>query len=215
MSEYETKDSGKRVEFETGMVRDTQEGKPRFDLIIPEGLPYHETMMYRRAQLMARGAAKYDDRNWEKARTPEELARFKASAFRHFMEWYCDETDEDYAAATQYNMDGAEYVKWRLRQTPDLDQNQSYYRLEPELMQNTDTYQELLGRIAADRTRLSFQDVLDSERSQDRAWETDKEILDSISRGISGPVTPVTDEDWTATEDECACDLCYGESHDD
>jgi hypothetical protein len=35
MSEYITKDSGERQSFETGMVRDTQDGKPRIDLISP------------------------------------------------------------------------------------------------------------------------------------------------------------------------------------
>ena len=30
---FETKDSGKREQFEGGMVRDVQEGKPRFDLV--------------------------------------------------------------------------------------------------------------------------------------------------------------------------------------
>ncbi len=32
MSNFETKDSGERVQFESGMVRDTQEGKLRYDL---------------------------------------------------------------------------------------------------------------------------------------------------------------------------------------
>jgi hypothetical protein len=30
---YTTKDSGKREEYKSGMRRDTQEGKPRYDLI--------------------------------------------------------------------------------------------------------------------------------------------------------------------------------------
>lgn len=33
---YVTKDSGVRAEYASGMVRDTQDGKPRFDLVIPE-----------------------------------------------------------------------------------------------------------------------------------------------------------------------------------
>jgi hypothetical protein len=35
---YETKDSGERVEFETGSRRDTEVGKPRYDLIGKHGL---------------------------------------------------------------------------------------------------------------------------------------------------------------------------------
>lgn len=54
-----TKDSGKRTEFASGMVRDIDEGKPRFDLIRPLGVPYKAQMLTRFAELMARGAKKY------------------------------------------------------------------------------------------------------------------------------------------------------------
>jgi hypothetical protein len=110
---YETKDSGKRVEFATGMQRDITDGKPRFDLITPLGLAFDDQMLTRWARLMARGAAKYTDRNWEKSSTPEELERFRQSAFRHFMEWFCGLDDEDHAAAVLFNISGAEYVKCR------------------------------------------------------------------------------------------------------
>lgn len=49
---FTTKDSGKRQSFDTGMVRDVQDGKPRYDLIPTEGL-------HRLADLYARGAEKY------------------------------------------------------------------------------------------------------------------------------------------------------------
>ncbi len=42
--EYKTKDSGKREEFESGMVRDTNENKPRYDLLFPIGIPWNETI---------------------------------------------------------------------------------------------------------------------------------------------------------------------------
>jgi hypothetical protein len=107
MSEFETKDSGKRVEFETGMQRDTNEGKPRFDLIMPLDLPYKEQLLTRWANLMARGAQKYSSRNWEKAETKEELDRYMDSAARHFMQWMCGETDEDHCSAVMFNITGA------------------------------------------------------------------------------------------------------------
>jgi hypothetical protein len=112
---FETKDSGSREEFSTGMKRDTQDGKPRFDLLLPLDIPYEDQMLTRWAQLMSRGAAKYDARNWEKAETPEELSRFKSSAFRHFMQWMADETDEDHAAAVLYNITGTETVKAKIK----------------------------------------------------------------------------------------------------
>jgi hypothetical protein len=93
------------------MQRDVTTGKQRWDLVAPEGVPLESTMGYRHAMLMARGAEKYGDRNWEKARTDEELARFKQSAYRHFMQWYHGQSDEDHAAAVMFNIAGVEYVK--------------------------------------------------------------------------------------------------------
>lgn len=106
---YVTKDSGERHQFETGMQRDTQSGKPRYDLIIPVKSKY--PLLRRWADIMARGAEKYNERNWEKAETSDELDRFKASAFRHFIQWYMGEDDEDHAAAVLFNIQGAEYTK--------------------------------------------------------------------------------------------------------
>lgn len=109
-----TKDSGKRQSYSTGMVRDLQEGKPDFALIMAEGMPYDKQMLTRWAALMERGATKYGKRNWEKAGTHEELERFKSSAMRHFMQWFAGELDEDHASAVMFNINAAEYVKWRL-----------------------------------------------------------------------------------------------------
>lgn len=115
MSHFETKDSGKRETFITGMQRDVNEGKERFDLLLPKQLHYDNQMLVRWARLMERGANKYEERNWEKASTSCELDRFKESAFRHFMQWFVGEEDEDHAAAVFFNINGAEYVQWRLR----------------------------------------------------------------------------------------------------
>lgn len=114
MKKFITKDSGKRTKFESGSVRDLSDGKIRYDLVVPEGVKDH--MLRRWAELMTRGAEKYGERNWEKIKTPEELARYKESAFRHFMQWYDGETDEDHAAAVFFNIGGAELVKGRLCQ---------------------------------------------------------------------------------------------------
>lgn len=104
---YKTKDSGKRVDFPSGMRRDTDEGKPRYDLI-------DEPMLTRWAELMARGADKYGEENWRLANSEQELKRFKASGFRHFVQWMRGDDDEDHAAAILYNVAAAEYVKRRI-----------------------------------------------------------------------------------------------------
>lgn len=115
---FETKDSGARAEFDSGMVRDTEEGKPRFDLMVPDGVPYEEQMLKRFADLMARGAEKYTERNWEQANSSAELNRYKSSAFRHFMQWLCGEEDEDHAAAVFFNLTAAETVKTKMKNKP-------------------------------------------------------------------------------------------------
>lgn len=124
MTDYTTKDSGQREEYDSGMVRDTNDGKARFDLIVPEGVPYKEQMLTRFAELMARGAQKYGDRNWEKAAGETELNRFKESAFRHFMQWMTGETDEDHASAVLFNVTCYETVKYKIdgrKEDPELE----------------------------------------------------------------------------------------------
>jgi len=110
-----TKDSGERAEFASGMVRDTDKGKARFDLLVADGVPYKHQFLTRCAELMMRGAEKYSDRNWEKANSAEEVARMKSSAFRHFMQWFCGETDEDHAAAVIFNILAAETTEWKIK----------------------------------------------------------------------------------------------------
>lgn len=108
-----TKDSGERVEFSTGMVRDTNKGKIRYDLLIPEDCEH--PMLVRWAELLTRGAVKYAERNWEKAQTVEEYERFRESAMRHFMACMLNADDgEDHAAAVMFNIQGMEYVKEKL-----------------------------------------------------------------------------------------------------
>lgn len=119
MSDYETKDSGERAQYDSGMVRDSEEGKARFDLIFPLGVPYSEQMMTRFAELMARGAIKYDARNWELAKGEEELARYRSSALRHLIQWATGETDEDHAAAVMFNVMAGETVRFKMKKGGD------------------------------------------------------------------------------------------------
>ena len=107
------KDSGKRMEFDSGMVRDVPEGKIDYTLIL-DG-----PMLKRWANHLTEGAKKYSKRNWMKATGEEERERFKESALRHFLQWYWEETDEDHAAAILFNVNGAEYVRERVQPQPD------------------------------------------------------------------------------------------------
>jgi hypothetical protein len=128
--QYETKDSGKRAEYASGMVRDTEEGKARFGLLFPKGVPYANQMLTRFAELMARGAQKYTERNWEKAEGPVELERYRSSALRHLVQWVTGEDDEDHAAAVMFNILAGETVKFKMERKPLLSRiNESATRL--------------------------------------------------------------------------------------
>lgn len=113
---YVTKDSGARDEYASGMVRDTQDDKARFDLMRPKNVPYAAQFLTRVAELMTRGAKKYGFRNWEQANSQDELERFENSAERHLQQYLAGETDEDHAAAVVFNLLAAETLRWKLGQ---------------------------------------------------------------------------------------------------
>lgn len=117
MPDFITKDSGQRAEYDSGMVRDTQDDKPMFGLLRPVGVPYEEQFLTRCAALMTRGARKYGFRNWEKADSYEELDRFKESAERHMQQYLAGETDEDHLAAVVFNLMAACTLEYWLRQS--------------------------------------------------------------------------------------------------
>ncbi len=91
---HEVKDSGKRQEFNTGSVRDTNIGKGRFDLISP-------IAEERLAKHYENGAKKYGDRNWEKG---QPLSRYLDSAKRHINKLIQGYKDEDHATAAVWNI---------------------------------------------------------------------------------------------------------------
>lgn len=88
------KDSGKRQNFDTGSRRDTNEGKPRYDLISPIAL-------FRLGLHTANGAVKYGDRNWEKG---QPLNRYIESLERHLQKLKVGLIDEDHESAIMWNI---------------------------------------------------------------------------------------------------------------
>ncbi len=90
----EVKDSGARQEFSTGSVRDTRQGKGRFDLI-------STIFLKRLARHYENGAIKYGDRNWEKG---QPLSRYLDSAIRHLVDVLDMKMDEDHAIAAAWNI---------------------------------------------------------------------------------------------------------------
>lgn len=128
VNNFITKDSGKRIDFKSGMKRDVQTDKPRFDLIIAEDTKYEDSLLYRWAMLLQRGANKYGERNWEKSNSIEELNRFKASLWRHFMAFMNNVSDgEDHAAAICFNLNAIIRLQSNYK---DLNTYKSIIKLE-------------------------------------------------------------------------------------
>ena len=90
----EIHDSGERLQYDTGAVRDPAEGKGRYDLISLYALE-------RLALHYENGAKKYDDRNWEKGIS---ASRCFSSAYRHLSKWAMGLKDEDHLAAAAWNI---------------------------------------------------------------------------------------------------------------
>lgn len=88
------KDSGQREEFSTGAVRDSREGKGRYDLIPVIALK-------RVAAVYEKGASKYSARNWE---TGINQSRCYDSALRHLMQYAEGLRDEDHLAQAAFNV---------------------------------------------------------------------------------------------------------------
>lgn len=111
--QFTVKDSGKRQEFASGMVRDTSDGKADFDRV------FDGPLVDRLATHLTKGAQKYPDNedgtpNWMNAKNQEELIRARKSAVRHFRQWRRGDIDEDHFAGVVFNMNLVEYIKGRM-----------------------------------------------------------------------------------------------------
>lgn len=114
ITSYVVKDSGERKQFTSGSLRDTTTGKINWSRVFPG------PMLRRWAQHLTTAEAKYPDvspgvANWTLIESDEEYHRYKESAFRHFMQWYNDDIDEDHAAACYFNINGVELIKEKRR----------------------------------------------------------------------------------------------------
>lgn len=85
-----------KEEFVTGSVRDTREGKGRYDLI-----PSHP--LFRLARRYEEGCANYGERNWERG---QKAMRYLDSCFRHLANLIGGDQKEDNAAAVAWNIFG-------------------------------------------------------------------------------------------------------------
>ena len=116
-------DSGERRTFESGAVRDMQEGKGRFDL-----LPM--CVLMRLAKHYEKGAIKYKERNWEKGIPAHSFAD---SAMRHLVKYLDGWIDEDHLIAAIWNLMGLAWTEEKKPEMMDIPSRlNSYYFAETE-----------------------------------------------------------------------------------
>lgn len=94
--DYELQDGGDRQTFQSGAMREPEDGKLRYDLIPPEPLR-------RLALNMTKGAEKYGPHNWNKGMP---TSRMLSAAMRHLEQARMGMTDEDHLAAVVFNIFG-------------------------------------------------------------------------------------------------------------
>jgi hypothetical protein len=112
-----TRDSGKRAQHTDGVVRDKQDGKTKYTLMFPEGVPMPDQLIVRIAELYTRGGEKYGDRNWENSCAPDTLKHHTEALWRHFMNFFFDVQDgEDHAAAVFWNINAVELTRRRIQE---------------------------------------------------------------------------------------------------
>ncbi len=173
MEEYVTKDSGNRETYDSGMVRDTQLGKPRFDLMDPVGVPYRELYSTRIAIALAKDAEEYGDRHWEKEEGEAGLAAAMFSTDLYLHKWKAGEADQDYAAYVHIGLLQAETFRFDIkhpgvRKGYDSPWVRDYALLDPrfDLMDPLGVpYRELFS------TRIAMLLSRGSEKYGDRNWE--------------------------------------------
>lgn len=107
-------DSGQRQVFASGAMRDPSTGKLDWTRVT------FGPMLRRWALHLTRAEAKYPDPepgipNFSLIKGEEEYIRYKKSAYRHFMSWFYNETDEDHASAVFFNINGVEIIKAKQR----------------------------------------------------------------------------------------------------
>ncbi|KKN80428.1 hypothetical protein LCGC14_0330210 [marine sediment metagenome] len=102
---YQLKQGKEKQTFETGAQRDTQESKPRLDLISP-------IFLERLGMILTKGAEHYGERNWEKGMP---LSRLLSSAARHLNQTIDGLEDEDHPAQAAWNLMAYIHTEHRIK----------------------------------------------------------------------------------------------------
>jgi hypothetical protein len=106
--EFVVKDSGDRMQFASGMIRDTATDKLNYMLA------FDGPMFERWVEHLNKGAKKYAPRNWMKAESVDEMDRAYESLARHYFQYINGDRTEDHAAAIFFNLNLIEYIRGKI-----------------------------------------------------------------------------------------------------
>lgn len=143
-TEFKVKDSGKRQQFNSGAVRDIQNGKGRFDLISPVALKYL-------AKHYESGSAKYGDDNWLKG-IP--LKRIMDSAIRHLNNYLEGDRSENHLIACAWNCFAAFHTMQMIENgtmDPEL-MNLNCFVAESEMDEETKKWWDKIKKIKKNKS---------------------------------------------------------------
>ena len=110
--------------FETGSQRDTNNGKPRFDLMTP-------FIKKRLGELLRKGAEHYGSNNWLLG---QPSSRYWESFTRHSQKYEMGETDEDHLSAMIWNLCGIMHNEEVAGTETEILVNGKWHRLPKELL---------------------------------------------------------------------------------
>lgn len=160
---YTIKDSGKRAEFEGGMVRDTEEGKLDWSNLRVGPMPR------RIVAHLTGGRGKYPDPfpgipNWSLGRGIEVWLRCRASLGRHLDAYLAGVADEDHAAAIYFNINVAEFVRLFFTEEEEA---------QARAVENLQRVEDLREQVVAERA-ASYVAKSDAkrEKQEDASLET-------------------------------------------
>ena len=170
MSEFNVKDHGVREEMKTGSVRDTQQGKPRYDLV-------PATCLTKLALHYGAGSEKYGDRNWEKG---QPITRYMSSAERHFQYFKMGLTDENHLMACVWNLF---CIDWTLDQIATGKLPKELDDRTPEMLGGKICL-DLFSKIEENIKSKIGKSVKIDEKKFEKCDKTDKIILEKCDKKL-------------------------------
>lgn len=175
----------KTIKYPSGFERGVEDGKVMAHLV------YDGPMLDRYAKHLTGHRDATTESNWLKAETPEEMARFRRSAARHFHAWMRGDQDEDHAAALWFNINGYEHVRTKL-----------------EMAEARAMYAEVEAELAAEATcvpPVAEKDLPASGPVEGKVYMLKDGTLVKAVRGASGGCEEIADANAAACWGSARC----------